>query len=258
MVVISLSRCPMALRGDLTKWLMEISTGVYVGQVSARVRDKLWEKVSDYIGDGQAVMVYNAGNEQHFEFKVLNNAWVPTDYDGLTLIMRPNASQIKDIDKGKVHQSDAAKRRAAKKWNEHNRNEHNKNGHQSMISMNEKRQEPYVVLDFETTGLNPDKDRIIEIGAIRSADDTGQIEKYQTFVKIEQEIPKEITVLTGITEEMLNEGQSEKSAILELKEFVGNRKIIAHNMDFERSFLEAVCCRSKEEMFQNDEKLMKN
>ena len=42
MVVITLEKCPLALRGDLTKWLQEISLGVYVGQVSARVRDKLW------------------------------------------------------------------------------------------------------------------------------------------------------------------------------------------------------------------------
>lgn len=40
MIVITLANCPPALRGDLTKWLQEISTGVYVGQVSARVRDE--------------------------------------------------------------------------------------------------------------------------------------------------------------------------------------------------------------------------
>ena len=38
MIVITLTDCPPALRGDLTKWLQEINTGVYVGQVSARVR----------------------------------------------------------------------------------------------------------------------------------------------------------------------------------------------------------------------------
>lgn len=45
MIVLTLTDCPIALRGDLTKWLLEINTGVYVGRVSARVRDYLWERV---------------------------------------------------------------------------------------------------------------------------------------------------------------------------------------------------------------------
>ena len=44
MIVIILNNCPPALR-DLTKWLQEVNTGVYVGQVSARVRDELWARV---------------------------------------------------------------------------------------------------------------------------------------------------------------------------------------------------------------------
>ncbi len=59
MIVIALSCCPNKLRGDLTKWLMEIDTGVYVGQVSARVRDGLWNRVCENAGRGKAVMVYS-------------------------------------------------------------------------------------------------------------------------------------------------------------------------------------------------------
>ena len=40
MVVVTLTDCPPKLRGDLTKWLMEINTGVYVGKVSARIRER--------------------------------------------------------------------------------------------------------------------------------------------------------------------------------------------------------------------------
>ena len=64
MVVITLEKCPLALRGDLTKWLQEISLGVYVGQVSARVRDKLWQRVCEESKNGRATMVYSARNEQ--------------------------------------------------------------------------------------------------------------------------------------------------------------------------------------------------
>ena len=46
MVVLCLANCPPALRGDLTRWLMEIDTGVYAGNVSARVREELWNRVS--------------------------------------------------------------------------------------------------------------------------------------------------------------------------------------------------------------------
>lgn len=45
MVVVTLTDCPPKLRGDLTKWLMEINTGVYVGKVSARIREMLWTRI---------------------------------------------------------------------------------------------------------------------------------------------------------------------------------------------------------------------
>nr|WP_252831049.1 type I-E CRISPR-associated endoribonuclease Cas2e [Bifidobacterium catenulatum] len=45
MVVIVLTACPVGLRGDLTRWLLEISPGVFVGHLDARVREKLWERI---------------------------------------------------------------------------------------------------------------------------------------------------------------------------------------------------------------------
>ena len=45
MIVVTLTDCPPRLRGDLSKWLLEINTGVYVGQMNARVREKLWERI---------------------------------------------------------------------------------------------------------------------------------------------------------------------------------------------------------------------
>lgn len=47
MVVIVLTACPQGLRGDLTRWLLEIAPGVYVGHVSAKVRERLWARVLD-------------------------------------------------------------------------------------------------------------------------------------------------------------------------------------------------------------------
>lgn len=52
MIVITLTDCPKSLRGDLSKWLLEINTGVFVGKVSARVRDNLWKRVKDSVKMG--------------------------------------------------------------------------------------------------------------------------------------------------------------------------------------------------------------
>jgi CRISPR-associated protein Cas2 len=93
MIVIVLTVAPAKLRGHLTRWLFEISSGVYVGKVSARVRELLWEQVEENIGSGRAVLVYSSNNEQGLEFKTHGQEWEPVDYDGLELIMRPNMNQ---------------------------------------------------------------------------------------------------------------------------------------------------------------------
>ena len=90
MVVIVLTACPEGLRGHLTRWLLEISAGVFVGHVTARVRNLLWGRVTQLSGDGRALMVFSQANEQRLGFKVHGHHWTPTDYDGLLLMMRPN------------------------------------------------------------------------------------------------------------------------------------------------------------------------
>ena len=90
MIVLVLTVVPPRLRGHVSRWLMEISPGVYVGKVSARVRELLWEQVRENIADGRAVMVFPQGNEQGLGFRVHGQEWEPVDYDGLTLMMRPN------------------------------------------------------------------------------------------------------------------------------------------------------------------------
>lgn len=81
--------CPPRLRGDLSKWLCEINTGVYVGHVSSRVRDALWDRVCQNLKNGRATMVYTMNTEQRMDFRVHNTTWVPVDYDGIKLMKRP-------------------------------------------------------------------------------------------------------------------------------------------------------------------------
>ena len=92
MVTIVISCCPQSLRGDLTKWLLEVDIGVYVGRVTARVGEMLWCRIEDSIGGGHAVMIATARNEQHFVVKVHNSNMIPVDFEGITLMMNNNDS----------------------------------------------------------------------------------------------------------------------------------------------------------------------
>jgi len=88
--VIVLTHCPAGLRGFLTRWLWEISPGVFIGGPTARVREVLWEEVTQYAGKGRALMAYSINNEQGFAFETHEHTWRPTDHEGLVLIRRPN------------------------------------------------------------------------------------------------------------------------------------------------------------------------
>lgn len=89
MMVLVLTACPAGLRGDLTKWLMEISPGVFVGRPSARIRELLWERTIELSREGRALLVYSSNNEQGMEFRTHRHDWQPVDFDGLALMMRP-------------------------------------------------------------------------------------------------------------------------------------------------------------------------
>ena len=60
--MLTMTNCPPRLRGDLSKWLCEINTGVYVGNVSSRVRDALWDRVCQNLKNGQATLVFTTAH----------------------------------------------------------------------------------------------------------------------------------------------------------------------------------------------------
>ncbi|MDC4232359.1 type I-E CRISPR-associated endoribonuclease Cas2e [Actinomyces sp. B33] len=90
MIVLVLSAVPDGLRGHVTRWLLEISPGVFVGNLSARVREQLWGIVEEGIGAGRAIMVFRAANEQGLSFLIAGDPWEPRDFEGLRLMVRPN------------------------------------------------------------------------------------------------------------------------------------------------------------------------
>lgn len=87
MTVLSTTAVPDHLRGALSRWLIEVMPGVYVGTVSARVRDELWSAVADTIGDGAAVLIHPDNTEQGFSLRTAGERRrQPADFDGLTLV----------------------------------------------------------------------------------------------------------------------------------------------------------------------------
>ena len=87
MLVIVTEAVPPRLRGRLAVWLLEIRAGVYVGDVSMRIREMIWEQIMALTGDGNVAMAWAAPNESGFDFQTYGkNRRVPIDYDGLRLV----------------------------------------------------------------------------------------------------------------------------------------------------------------------------
>ncbi|WP_238318773.1 type I-E CRISPR-associated endoribonuclease Cas2e [Peptoniphilus senegalensis] len=85
--VITLSKVPNSLRGDLSKWLQEVATGVYVGNLNTKVREKLWERVKDNLKDGEATISYYHRNEIGYNFETINGIREVIDLEGLPLVL---------------------------------------------------------------------------------------------------------------------------------------------------------------------------
>ena len=94
----------------------------------------------------------------------------------------------------------------------------------------------YVVIDLETTGLDIYRDKIIEVAAVKIK--RGLItDEFSTLISIDSELSEEISVLTGITAEMLQGQPRIEDIIPALADFIGDADIIAHNAEFDHGFL---------------------
>lgn len=87
MLVIVVENVPPRLRGRLAVYLIEIRSGVYIGQTSKRVRDLLWEQVVFYCKEGNAVMAWSTNTESGFDFVTHGkNRRMPVEMDGMKLV----------------------------------------------------------------------------------------------------------------------------------------------------------------------------
>jgi CRISPR-associated protein Cas2 len=98
MLVIVVENSPPRLRGRLALWLLEVRAGVYVGKVSRRVREMLWDTVMKGIGEGNAVMAWVTNTESGFDFQTIGtNRRIPVEMDGLRLVsFLPESEVVSD------------------------------------------------------------------------------------------------------------------------------------------------------------------
>lgn len=89
MTVIVLAAVTAGLRGELTRWFLEIAPGVFVGRVSGRVRERVWAYVCEQCAEGNGLLVCAARNEQGFMMMTVGSSRrEPVSFDGVTLIRR--------------------------------------------------------------------------------------------------------------------------------------------------------------------------
>lgn len=87
MLVIVVENAPPRLRGRLALWLLEVRAGVYVGKVSRRIREMIWDTVTKGIEIGNAVMAWSTNTESGFDFVTWGyNRREPVEIDGLKLV----------------------------------------------------------------------------------------------------------------------------------------------------------------------------
>ncbi len=98
----------------------------------------------------------------------------------------------------------------------------------------------YVAFDVETTGLSPQSDKIIEIGAVKYTDGR-EISRFQALINPGFPISAYISELTGITNAELHNAPDISSVLPEFLSFLGNCPVAAHNAPFDKSFLEKAC-----------------
>lgn len=94
-------------------------------------------------------------------------------------------------------------------------------------------------MDVETTGLDGERDRIIEIFML-SLGKNGEVAQYETLINPQRPLPEEITQITGLTDAELKDAPVEAAVAPEIREFIGLGTPVGHNLPFDLRFLNAM------------------
>lgn len=97
MVVIIMERVSQSARGILSRWMIEPHAGVFVGHVTARVRDLLWKQCCELCEEGGIIQLWSTTNEQRFAVRVYGNPRRSiVEIDGLLLVRRSPSAEALD------------------------------------------------------------------------------------------------------------------------------------------------------------------
>lgn len=234
LAVITLTNVPKSLRGDLSKWMQEIATGVYVGNFNTKIREQLWTRVKENIGEGQATISYYYRNEIGYKFDTINTHRQSIDFDGIPLVMVLNqCDDEKEVLKSGF--SKASKLRKAKKYQKIDKKQGKNN---------------YAIIDIETTGLDEKRNAIIEIAALKYED--SRIIEFNQLIKTDDPVPDNITKLTGIKKKDLDiQGIDLETALNEFLDFIGNLDLVGYNIDFDIKFINYNLVKLQKEIIKN-------
>jgi CRISPR-associated protein Cas2 len=87
MLVIVTEAIPDRLRGYLSRWLLEVRAGVFLGQYSVRVRDMLVKTITENVEEGNVVIAWSTNNESGFDFETIGkNRRIPVSFEGMKLV----------------------------------------------------------------------------------------------------------------------------------------------------------------------------
>ena len=87
MITVVTENVPPRLRGRLAIWLLEVRAGVYIGDVSKRIREMIREQIAELAEDGNVVMAWATNTESGFDFQTYGeNRRIPVEYEGLRLV----------------------------------------------------------------------------------------------------------------------------------------------------------------------------
>lgn len=103
--------------------------------------------------------------------------------------------------------------------------------------------EPIIVLDFETTGLQPENgDRITEVGMVRI--ESGRVvDHYESLVNCGTRVPRHITAYTGITQQMVDAAPPVADVMRQMARFIGETSVVSHSATFDQRFFIRECRR---------------
>jgi DNA polymerase-3 subunit epsilon len=108
----------------------------------------------------------------------------------------------------------------------------------------------YCVFDFETTGTSARNDKVIEIG-IAKVSNGKIVDTFSSFINPGRPVPYYITQITGITNSDVQDAPFFDEVFYQIKEFIGDSILTAHNLNFDHAFLKHECANYELEMLQN-------